>query len=352
MGNLMTFKLVKNQLIPLLVCTVLGTPLASQEVSIDDAVAQWLEGDDENSLASLSRLAGAGDISARLLLGQIDRDIVEGGASDYVQNLKKVSRDQLLRKVLPDGGSVNWLRSLDEPAYTETGDILFHYRILSSSADAAGRLFDVDEFDAAEYMIWATMNTGRFDKIGDLGNANPDAVQGPLLEWLQAWLESDGIVSMAQMERDETQVKIAGLLLLDRIQGILSTSYVITDEIDGLISVLKGRIDSTDEGGDSLVLRQNLIDISQSDPYLRNLTDLCSRCEGDRVDPECITEALRIIGGYRTLMRVRSPVQTVIPSEEFEVSPKASMILQQLIVSRSEAYAPALRSQCVREWTE
>ena len=201
-------------------------------------------------------------------------------------------------------------------------------------------------------MMWVTMDSGRFDQVGALGSANPVAAKSPLLTWLKGWIGSEGVLSIASITRDNSRVKIAGTLLLDRLQRILDTRYVITEEVETLIAVLRGRIGATDTGTDLLVLRQNLIDVSQADPFLKNLTDLCSQCEGDRVDPECIAESLRIIGGYKNAMRIRSPVQTVIPADKFERSNRAREILQQLIVSRAEAYTPSLRSQCVIEWTQ
>ena len=329
-------------------CLGLGATAPALAQSLDQAIALWLDGDDETSLQMMADLADAGNTDAQLLLGQIDRDIVEGGASDYVVNLPVDARDDLLRNG-EGNDSVSWLKTLSDPALAEHGEALFDYRVNLNSAVAADRLAQVGEMEAAQYMVWLTMERGRFDRLNELRATNSAALDVPLIAWMQGAVGSDGVVSLARLERDLSPMTVAGLLVLDRLRVVLKTDYRITDEVEALISALRGR--PFEPGSvDLLRLRDDLIRLSEHDPRLGNLAALCASCEGEEIDPECIVESLKVIGDYRSLFRIRTPTEEVISEADFQSSARARDILQQLIVSRTDFYNPTLRSSCIRGW--
>jgi len=198
-------------------------------------------------------------------------------------------------------------------------------------------------------LIWLTLQRGQFSALSNVQRQQSNLVDLPMLDWIRRSLISERVITLETLVADNHAGAVKGVLLLDRVSTVLRESSAISDDLRETIRILNGR-PSADTNLAVPSVRQSLVLLAQHDPYLAQLTDLCDRCEEGNADFYCIAEALRIIDGYRSLMRVRTPVENVVPNAEFLQSPRAGQTLKQLIVSRSEFYREQVNSQCVANW--
>ncbi|WP_208351839.1 hypothetical protein [Pseudaestuariivita rosea] len=325
---------------------------SAQQNDVQRHIQAWLSGEDENSLAALAQAAAGGNTTAQILLGQIDRDTVPGGFSPYLLSLGNDARDSLLRRNGTDG-TENWLLDLSNPDPADYGMRLFGYRVGRTPIRNAVALREVDETVAAEFVLWTTLNDGRFDLVNAMPAENYGLGQAGFLLWLRGYIEgSNKVMTMDRLSQDSNPAKLPGLLALDKMSRLLNLGQFISDDVKVLITVLKGQRYALPDDANVIMIRNALNDMAQVDAPLGMLATLCGNCENGTVDPECMSQSLEIIGGYKTLMSVRTPAESVIPAGTFYSSQRAQITLEQLIKSRSEYYAPEIESSCIAGFIE
>lgn len=323
-----------------------GLPASAQsELHIE----AWLDGDDAQSLAALADLADEGDFTAQVFLGQLDRDIVPGGASSYLMSVDEETRDGLLRRSLDDRRTENWLLALSDADKQSFGLLLFGYRVGNSPIKKAVALRENGEISAADYLLWATLMDGSFQALEAIPDRNFGLADNNMIVWLkEALADQDRVLNPTTLLANENPEQLAGLLVLDRMSSLLRVSAGQTRTVDQLITILKGRGSDLPDTTDPVVLDNLLNDLAQKDPRLSLLADLCANCEDEVIDLDCIREALEVIGGYRTLMKLRTPSDNVIPAAVFYSSDRASITLTDLLHAQlvSTRYEP--QSTCLR----
>ncbi len=324
--------------------------VAQQSTAFSAAADEWLNGPEISSLEAMRVLAKAGDVSAQLLLGQIDRDTPPGGFSTYLANLDPAERSELLRSDV-DQGTKNWLLNLTDPDFEQMGKAIFGYRLSRDRMGDAVAIQKQNEFAAAEYIVWETMMGGRFDMVNAMPVDNGGLSNAGFLQWISAYVSgSNKALTMNRLLKDTSSDKIAGLLTVKRLSRVLGFNRHFSDEINQFITILKGQGYDLPEDSNLVKLNADFSEIAEIDLALSLVTRSCDKCAGDSIDYECVIQSLEIVGGYNTLMTIRTPVENAISAEAFLKSDRALAIFENILNSRSNYYPRPIRSTCVADF--
>lgn len=322
--------------------------VVAQSATINEAVNNWLNGSDAASLGTLSDLARSGNTDAQLLLGQIDRDVVPGGYSDFVVGLDDAERAQLLRSGNPEE-SVNWLLSLTDPDMAALGEAIFGYRVGRDPIGNALALQRYGEPAAAENVIWNTINNGRFDLVNTIPAENYGLLNSGFLQWLTAYMANPNkALTMNRLLADPSPEKVMGLLAVKRLARVLNLNKYFSDEVNQFIDIILGKGYDLPEDADLVNLSADIEKIAEVDGPLNIVVRACKRWETDHVDYECIIQSLEIVSGYKTLLSIRTPVENVIPTEDFLAPERVVDIFENLVKSRAGYYKRPIRSSTLQ----
>jgi hypothetical protein len=324
-------------------------PVAAQQTAFSDAVNVWLSGDDANSLPALAVDARNGDTTAQLILGQVDRDTIPAGYSDFLLGLTREERAALLRFPDDDGATVNWLLTLQGTDNAALGDALFWYEANLDPIDSAANLQAVDEKSTAEWVLWRTLNNGYFDRIQSLPAENPELAQVGFMTWLTDYFASENrTISMNRFLDDERPAKVPGLLALKRLERVLGLSGNFSVGLNELIEVIRGRGNRLPVTADLVTLEASLTRLGEVDPRVGVVNRLCDICPDTVADYQCRIETFEIIGGYETLLAVRSPAEAAVPADVYLASDRAVTSLTNLVRGRAPADLTRVRSSCLQ----
>ncbi len=327
---------------------VSAAPSQAQD-AVSAAIDAWLAGDEVNSLATLSDAAKAGDTDAQLLLGQIDRDTVPGGFSDYLVGLDDDQRAVLLRSA-EQGEDVNWLLVLSDPSLKALGEAVFGYKVGRDPIGNALALQQTGETVAAEFVLWNTVNNGRFDLVNSMPAENYGLSDAGFLKWIGAYVaDPNKSLTISRIIRDESPAKVPGLLALKRLARVLSLNQYFADEVNDFLLVMLGRGYDLPEDANLIQITQNIREIAAVDDPLSIVTRFCDSCQDGEVDYNCIIQALEIVNGYKTLLSIRTPVENVIPADAYFAAERPVSTFEQLVKSRARYYPRTIRSQCLAE---
>ena len=326
--------------------------VAQQSTAYLAATDDWLNGPEVSSLEALAKLANSGDISAQILLGQIDRDTTPGGFSDYVANLDRAARNNLLRSNAVKG-TKNWLLNLTDPSFEEMGRAIFDYRVNRDRMGDAIALQKHGEFVAAEYVVWETMIGGRFDMVNAMPSENYGLSNAGFLQWVSAYMAgSNKSLTMKRLIEDTSLNKITGLLAVKRLSRVLGLDHYFSDETNQFIKILKGQGYDLPEDSNLVKLNADFAEIAKTDGPLSLVTRACNKCVGDSVDYDCVVQALEIIGGYDVLMTIRTPAEYSISADAFFQSDRAVTIFESVLKTRAEYHRRPVRSICIASFLE
>lgn len=335
--------------ISMIVSITVGSAAHSQD-AVSAAVETWLGGDEAQSLQTLSDAARTGNTDAQLLLGQIDRDTVPGGFSEYLINLSDDDRAFLLRSAA-QGDDVNWLLTLSDPSLTALGEALFGYKVGRDPIGNALALQEVGEPIAAEFVLWNTVNNGRFDLVNSMPAENFGLSDAGFLQWIGAYVaDPNKSLTISRIIRDQNPAKVPGLLALKRLARVLGLNQYFSPEVDEFLLVMLGRGYDLSEDTSLIQITQNISEIAEIDDPLSIVTRFCDKCSAGEVDYDCIIQALEIVNGYKTLLSIRTPVENVIPAGEYFTSDRPVAIFERLLASRAHYYPREIRSQCLMEF--
>lgn len=343
-------KIFKN--ISLALAVVMGTSLHAMPEKSDAykaAAEAWLNSDEQSSLATLSELARSGDVHAQVLLGQIDRDTVAGGSSDYILGLTRQQRRELLRNPKGVGKSRNWLLSLSDDSLDDLGEALFKYRAQLDPIAALVDLNKTGEQDAAQFLVWTTMDEGRFDRANTIPTDQSNLFENGTIHWLRGFMGSENkLMNSSRFLADTSPDKVRGLLALDKLSWVLGLRNSLSTEVRDLILVIRGQPGRVSEDANPLALNAMLKEVATYDRSLGLLNRVCSACPEAEGDPYCMSQSLDIFGGYRRLSLVRTPAEVAVSSEDFFASERSAQIVRNVLQHSSARYAPKIESVCLQ----
>ncbi len=286
------------------------------------AIDLWLSGDDQESLAQLSRLAREGNVAARLLLAGIES--TDRAPSEYVLLLPREERLRLFRKTRSETPFfTSWLQ-----VEADRGNALAVALNQSSSPhvdlQTIRNLIDAGETQATQHLIKIASLYGtpeiHDEMIRDhlvipellplhLGYIDPPQRQGDGAEALRH-IASRFSDSAAEVVIDDPQTRSAIMFL------VWGTPY--------------GEVADTNRWRP--VIERWILESPEARPISNLCTSQCPDQSG-----RCAITMMSLLGGYFELIRFDSPLESLIPQDQFLDSARAStMVLRSAAQRRAD----------------
>ncbi|QBF30271.1 hypothetical protein [Thalassococcus sp. S3] len=317
-----------------LTLAVAGLPLASSSDRFETAVSLWLDGDDAGALPEFADLAQQGHALARILLAQIE--LMDKGPSQFRRNLTPDQARALFRRSSTDGGpATSWLAVEDQQ-----GNALARALRASRFPDVQPELIDelreMGEAQATDYptRILALYGTSE-DRRALLKS---DALLPELRPYL-LYLENN-----PELQGD-------GIYVLRHITGLgdmIDGADEDTRGIAGLLALGYGYGDTNPDNR----WHATVTDWIMTDEATRPIADLC-RGECGAQAGACGFALTALTGGYFEVIRLDSPLETVIPQDTFLSSPRARlMALRRAAFTRAETAGPRASIREIAEMSQ
>ncbi|MEX0327141.1 MAG: hypothetical protein AB3N07_00340 [Ruegeria sp.] len=292
-----------------------GATSVQANSDLQSAVDLWLQGDDRQSLQMLADLAAEGDANARLLLARIET--ADLGPSPYRQSLDRSAARDLFRykDFSPFGRS--WL-FVEAQQGNELAQALMQAKSAEPDLELIDRLNKFGEHQATDRPTRIVALYGDQDLRDEL--AADEAVMQDLLPYL-------AYLSGTSEHRGD------GVAALRHIQpNPVDTAQPDTLGMAGLLALGLGYGDVSPDNR----WRTDVEDWLMSAPSTKPVADLCAtQCSGQA--RACAFAFLAVSGGYFEVIRYDSPLETVIPQDQFLNSPRARlMVLRRAVLARTE----------------
>ncbi|WP_319545577.1 hypothetical protein [Ruegeria conchae] len=308
--------MVKSIFVALTVATQIAiTPVARADSSLGEAVELWLQGDDEQALPMLAELAAEGDVEARLLLGRIEASDL--GPSPYRQSLGPKQSRKLFRQKDWSAFGQSWLM-VEARAGNELAQTLLQAKHPNPDLDLIAKLNALGEHQATDYPTRIVALYGNASMRETL-QANDQVMQAlkPYLAYLSQTPEprGDGLAALRHIQPDPVDAS--------------------SDQALGMAGLLALGLGYGDISPDN-PWRQSVENWLMSSEATHPIAQLCNQqCADDA--PACAFAFLALTGGYFEVIRIDSPLETVIPQNEFLDSPRARlMVLRRAALARTE----------------
>lgn len=288
---------------------------AFSDVSLDDAVALWLTGDDETSLPALAALAQDGNAQARVLLARIET--TDLGVSPFRQSLTAEQRRKLFRYA-PEAARFprSWLL-IEAMEGNELAALLSASRRPIIDLQMHAALWEAGEHQATRYstrLIALRGSASAREAISSKGMILPE------LEpfWSEVTVNAPGA---------------RGTAILARMTGKTDFDLDDPDTVEMMRALSMGL------GPDGLnpdnQWQAQVSDWLLSDDPLRPIADLCRQsCPAQA--GQCALTLLVLSGGYAEATEIDSPYETLISQDRFLSSSRARlMALRRAAFARS-----------------
>lgn len=301
------------------VALILGVTFASAGSDLQTAADLWLQGNDSESLPRLARLAQAGNADARVLLSRIQT--TDKGPSPYRQSLSKEESRTLFRLV--DNNLTfarSWI-SVEAENGNELAQLLLRSHEPSPDPTVISRLNALGEHQASDYPTRIVALYGDVDMRESVAQS-PDVLTElrPYLAYLTTEPEPRG----------------DGLAALRHIAGEPGRHIDASDDdalgMAGFLALGFGFGDMTGDNRWRPVVEDWLMHSEHTKP----IADLC-RTECGLEAPSCAVAMMSLSGGYYEVIRLDSPLETLIPQDVFLSSPRARvMTLRRAALAKTE----------------
>lgn len=290
-------------------------PAVQADEPLREAVDLWLQGDDAQSLPMLAELAAEGNPEARLLLARIETNDL--GPSPFRRSLDRAQLRELFRFMDVSTFGRSWL-FVEAQAGNELAQALLKAKEPSPDLALIDQLNRLGEHQATDRPTRIVALYGDQDERDAL--AADEAVMEdllPFLSYLSGTPEHPG-------------------------DGLAALRHIQTKPVDATKPEALGMASMLALGlgfGDALpenVWRPAVENWLMSDSSTKPIADLCSeQCPAQ--PGACAFAFLAVSGGYYETIRYDSPLETVIPQEQFLDSPRARlMVLRRAALARTE----------------
>ncbi len=291
-----------------------------------EAVDLWLSGNDRDSLPRLAEQAADGNAKARLLLGRIE--VMDKGPSPYRKSLSRDAYRGMFRSFSQDTGYLGRSWIAEEAADgNQLAELLMAARRAEPDLYLIRDLVEMGEAQASDHptRIMALYGSDEHREIL-LSSTNLLEELRPYLEYLTGEPEprGDGLAALRHMTgeqvdaADETALGMAGILALGYGYGDVSLDNPWRGAVEHWLLTA---------------------------PATRPIAELCEAgCGVDDIGA-CAFAVMALSGGYYEVIRIDSPLESVIPQEQFLQSPRARlMTLRRVAMQRREADGALLAS--------
>ncbi len=290
-------------------------PAAGADTPLQRAVTLWLDGDDARALPMLAELAADGNINARLLLGRIETSDL--GPSPYRQSLGPAQSRALFRQKDWSAFGRSWL-TVEAGAGNALAQALLRAKRPEPDPGLIAQLNALGEHQATDYP------TRIVALYGDEGMRRALLAEDHLMQDLKPYLtyltikpepRGDGLAALRHIQPEPVDAQsdqalgMAGLLALGLGYGEISLDNPWRPEVENWLMTAEAT---------------------------RPIAGLCDEHCSDEA-PACAFAFLALLGGYYEVIRIDSPLESVIPQQQFLDSPRARlMALRRAALARTE----------------
>lgn len=301
---------------------------AVAQSSLEEAVTLWLGGNDVHSLPMLAEMAKGGDVQAQLLLGRIET--MDKGPSPYRASLLPEERRALFRKqtVIHRFGR-GWI-AVAADDNNALAALLMRSQLPVSDPGLIAQLWHMGEREATDHPTRVVALYGtEAQKTALVSGTNMLDDLRPYVAYLSGPSEPRG----------------DGLAALRYITGLSAEEIPATD-VDALAMarVLALGYGYGDIAPDNK-WRSAVETWVMTAPSTRPIANLCnSECTDEA--GRCGFAFLAMTGGYFETVRLDTPLETIIPQDQFLNSPRARvMALRRAALARLETSQDWLASK-------
>ncbi|MEM7173596.1 MAG: hypothetical protein AAF530_25780 [Pseudomonadota bacterium] len=299
----------------------------TQEPSFKKAVDLWLDGNDRDSLPQLARLARDGNPAARLLLARIERK--DRAPSAYIDGLTTKARLDLFRAPKHEGlFRKTWLQ-VEAANGNPLAQALQRANGPEVDLDLIRDLRAAGEFQATDHPLRIAALYG--------GPSEHDAL-------LDEALILPELVPYVSYNRGPPEPRGDGLAALRMMAGPDDSGDITPSDPDslGMAALLALGFGFGDLSPGNR-WRPTVESWLLNNPATRPMAELCRQACPTAVDDgpgRCAIAAMALTGGYYEIIRLDSPLESVIPQADFLASERArTMTLRQAATTLAETGA-------------
>lgn len=324
----------------------LTAPLAAGP--IEDAISYWLDDNDAEALPILSGMALAGDEDAQLLLGQIEAIVPPGAGSPFVSALSRRDRINLLRS---SGGlsGKSWLR-----VRAENGDdlatALLASRLPDADMDVVRALLQGGEHEAAQKLAWEIFDRGRWDEIFALAPDDPLLEQLDFVLWMRAYFASPPTANNWNwLDQTPATGRSGGMMMISLVAPVLAPHLQPSEEMREYSIAMRGFPAELIESGNMHNAATVMANQVENDANLATVHAYCAQtCP--TTQGYCALQVIAQVGGADNINVADSPLERLIPQDEFMTSPRAVNQLRRWMASIGDGSLSNadVISQCAR----
>ncbi|EEE36785.1 hypothetical protein RKLH11_619 [Rhodobacteraceae bacterium KLH11] len=287
---------------------------AGADTPLERAVELWLQGDDMRALPMLAELAAEGNAEARLLLGRIETSDL--GPSPFRRSLEPAQSRELFRQKDWTAFGQSWL-TVEARAGNPLAQALLRAKTPEPDPGLIVELNALGEYQASDYP------TRIIALYGDAKMREKLLAENEVMDDLRPYLtylsypepRGDGLAALRHIQPDpvdlnsEQALGMAGLLSLGLGYGDLSPDNPWRPAVENW-----------------------LMQSEATRPIAQLCTEHCAQQA-----PDCAFAFLALSGGYFEVIRTDSPLERLIPQQQFLDSPRARlMVLRRAALARTE----------------
>jgi len=306
------------------------------------AVQLWLDNDDQNSLPLLSQLASKGNIAARLLLARIEQ--VDRAPSEYLEQMPRDKRLALMRSKKENTPFYpSWIEieaNNNHPLAIELRKTEMPHVDIATIEN----LHALGEPQASDHLVRIVAIYGEPEERQNILNRNL------VLDELKPYIYSQSFPPKKRGDGVEAMLHIAQKTNTEMAEPNLNDAQTLNIALLLSLGIPYGHVDASNEWNS--MLEKWLFSADETKPIAQLCQQNCPHESGP-----CATTILGLTGGYYEIIRLDSPLESIISQVEFLSSPRArQMALRRAALMRAEHGGElasldeiANRSQCLAD---
>ncbi|WP_150525538.1 hypothetical protein [Roseibium sediminis] len=298
-----------------------ATHASSTEEKFRTAIQAWLSDDDETSLNILSALAKEGDTNARLMLGRItDRP---GAFSPYMLSLSRKERNTLLKA--PGGLSgTSWLSVIEKDSQIAAAHL--KAKNIQNGVPGIRELLELGEVGPATGYMFRQLHQGNQSDLVGLASIETSSDGAKFVLWIAALnnllvgkpISSETMATLENFAHELDKYDLRALVVLGHYYSMLSPSdklkfagaYTMGKELIGRLNF--GLINESEK---SISRTAASVALMHSN-HTKGIVQLCKQeCESST--EACVKTIFGAVGGIHGLLELQTPVEVIIPSEQY-----------------------------------
>jgi hypothetical protein len=305
----------------------------SDDPKFEKAVEAWLNDDDPGSLPILSKLAMEGNNAAQYLLGQIERTTHFSAETPYTRTMDRKQRIALFRS--PGGlAGTSWVSVLKDDN-EELATVLISLKDPQYDKEQLAALIRMGEKQTAMKELIRRMGMGEYSTIIDLYENNQLDAGNRAYGWYSYLLDknktkSKSAAMLKNFNNDFNKSGIDSALMARWAYRYLNPKTDKLKKMDRYGQALNGpslMYQRKKWAAAEITAFQDWLANNASSTENLTLPYIFCRQECPESIGKCMTGVLAMTNGYENLRTFQSPLENLIPNNEYLVSERAKSSL-------------------------